>query len=55
MCLTFHPYPYKVHPASCSDLVLCPRGPEQHKNLDAPPKLFLIVIMKHFVVAVFQL
>lgn len=38
--------PHEVSPASRSGLVLCPRDPEQHSNLDVPPKLFVMVFVK---------
>lgn len=48
MCLTFHPCPCEDYPASHSDLVVCPGSPEQHNNMDVPPKLFVMVFIKNF-------
>lgn len=46
VCWTSHPCPCKVAAASYSDSLFCPGGPEQRNNLDVPPKLFLMVIIK---------
>lgn len=36
------------------NLLFCPEGPEQHSNLDVPPKLFLMVIIKDLAVSFSQ-